>query len=109
MRLGELSSTPCYRCSRTSTIGCRSKPQTLGFQRAFPEVGPAKFEGIELNPYAPKLPRVPVWIGGDPGTSADPLVGVRADQLQPRLATEQTLDVQVSIGGLIGHPRAGMI
>ena len=26
--------------------------EALGFQRAFPEVGPANVKGIELNPYA---------------------------------------------------------
>ena len=35
----------------------------LGFQRAFPEVGPANVKGIELNPYAAELARVSVWIG----------------------------------------------
>ena len=37
--------------------------ETLGFQRAFPEVGPANVKGIELNPYAAELARVSVWIG----------------------------------------------
>ena len=35
----------------------------LGFQRAFPEVGPANVKGIEINPYAAELARVSVWIG----------------------------------------------
>ena len=35
----------------------------LGFQRAFPEIGPANVKGIELNPYAAELARVSVWIG----------------------------------------------
>ena len=35
----------------------------LGFQRAFPEVGPASVKGIEINPYAAELARVSVWIG----------------------------------------------
>ena len=35
----------------------------LGFQRAFPEVGPANVKGIELNPYAAELARVSVWVG----------------------------------------------
>ena len=34
-----------------------------GFQRAFPEVGPANVKGIEINPYAAELARVSVWIG----------------------------------------------
>ena len=37
--------------------------EALGFQRAFPEVGPANVEGIEINPYAAELARVSVWIG----------------------------------------------
>ena len=37
--------------------------ETLGFQRAFPEVGPANVKGIEINPYAAELTRVSVWIG----------------------------------------------
>ena len=37
--------------------------ETLGFQRAFPEVGPANVKGIEINPYAAELARVSVWIG----------------------------------------------
>ena len=40
--------------------------EALGFQRAFPEVGPANVKGIELNPYAAELARVSVWIGGNP-------------------------------------------
>ena len=35
----------------------------LGFQRAFPEIGPANVKGIEINPYAAELARVSVWIG----------------------------------------------
>ena len=34
-----------------------------GFQRAFPEIGPANVKGIEINPYATELARVSVWIG----------------------------------------------
>ena len=37
--------------------------EALGFQRAFPEVGPANVMGIEINPYAAELARVSVWIG----------------------------------------------
>ena len=37
--------------------------EALGFQRAFPEVGPANVKGIELNSYAAELARVSVWIG----------------------------------------------
>ena len=37
--------------------------EVLGFQRAFPEVGPGNVKGIELNPYAAELARVSVWIG----------------------------------------------
>ena len=37
--------------------------ESLGFQRAFPEVGPANVKGIEINPYAAELARVSVWIG----------------------------------------------
>ena len=37
--------------------------EALGFQRAFPEVGPASVKGIEINPYAAELARVSVWIG----------------------------------------------
>ena len=35
----------------------------LGFQRAFPEVGPANVKGIEISPYAAELARVSVWVG----------------------------------------------
>ena len=37
--------------------------EALGFQRAFPEVGPANVKGVEINPYAAELARVSVWIG----------------------------------------------
>ena len=37
--------------------------ESLGFQRAFQEVGRANAEGIELNPYAADLACVSVWIG----------------------------------------------
>ena len=37
--------------------------EALGFQRAFPVVGPANVKGIEINPYAAELARVSVWIG----------------------------------------------
>ena len=37
--------------------------EALGFQRAFPEIGPANVRGIEINPYAAELARVSVWIG----------------------------------------------
>ncbi len=37
--------------------------EALGFQRAFPEVGPANVKGIEINAYAAELARVSVWIG----------------------------------------------
>ena len=55
--------------------------ETLGLERAFPEVGPANVKGIEINPYAAELARVSVWIGeiqwmrrnGFPG-SRDPIL-----------------------------------
>ena len=34
--------------------------EALGFQRAFPEVGPANVKGIEINPYAAELARDPI-------------------------------------------------
>ena len=37
--------------------------EELGFERAFPEIGPANVKGIEINPYAAELARVSVWIG----------------------------------------------
>ena len=37
--------------------------EALGFQRAFPTVGPEAVLGIEINPYAAELARVSVWIG----------------------------------------------
>ena len=37
--------------------------EALGFQRAFPETGPANVKGIEINPFAAELARVSVWIG----------------------------------------------
>ena len=37
--------------------------EALGFQREFPEIGPANVKGIEINPYAAELARVSVWIG----------------------------------------------
>ncbi len=43
----------------------------LGFQRAFPEVGPANVKGIEINPYAAELARVSVWIGDTAGRRTD--------------------------------------
>ena len=35
----------------------------MGFQRAFPDIGPANVKGLEINPYAAELARVSVWIG----------------------------------------------
>ena len=37
--------------------------EALGFQRAFPEIGPVNVKGIEINSYAAELARVSVWIG----------------------------------------------
>ena len=37
--------------------------EVLGFQRAFPEIGPANVRGIEINPFAAELARVSIWIG----------------------------------------------
>ena len=37
--------------------------EAMGFQRAFPMIGPANVKGIEVNPYAAELARVSVWIG----------------------------------------------
>ena len=37
--------------------------EALGFQRAFPEIGPANMKGLEINPYAAELARVSIWIG----------------------------------------------
>ena len=37
--------------------------EAMGFQRAFPAVGPANVRGIEINAYAAELARVSVWIG----------------------------------------------
>ena len=37
--------------------------EALGFQRAFPVIGPANVKGIEINLYAAELARVSVWIG----------------------------------------------
>ena len=37
--------------------------ESLGFQRAFPVIGPANVRGIEINPFAAELARVSVWIG----------------------------------------------
>ena len=37
--------------------------EVLGFQRVFPEIGPANVKGIEINLYAAELARVSVWIG----------------------------------------------
>ena len=37
--------------------------EALGFQQAFPEIGPANVKGIEINPYAAELARVSGWVG----------------------------------------------
>ena len=37
--------------------------EALGFQLAFPDIGPANVKGLEINPYAAELARVSVWIG----------------------------------------------
>ena len=37
--------------------------EVLGFQRGFPEIGPANVKGIEIKPYAAELARVSVWVG----------------------------------------------
>ena len=37
--------------------------EAMGFERTFPEIGPANVKGLEINPYAAELARVSVWIG----------------------------------------------
>ena len=37
--------------------------EAMGFQRAFPAVGPANVRAIEINAYAAELARVSVWFG----------------------------------------------
>ena len=37
--------------------------EALGFQRAFPDIGPANVKGLEINSYGAELARVSVWIG----------------------------------------------
>ena len=37
--------------------------EAMGFQQAFPAIGPANVKGIEINAYAAELARVSVWIG----------------------------------------------
>ena len=55
----------------------------LGFQRAFPEVGPANVKGIEINPYAAELARVGVWIGEIQGMRRNGFAEAREPVLKP--------------------------
>ena len=60
--------------------------EALGFQRAFPEIGPANVKGIEINPYAAELARVSVWIGEISVDATQRLLGVARPYPQARLA-----------------------
>ena len=57
--------------------------EVLGFQRAFPETGPANVKGIEINPYAAELARVSVWIGEIQWMRRNGFSGTRNPILKP--------------------------
>ncbi len=64
---------------------------SLGLDAAFPVVGPECVKGIEINPFAAELARVPVWIGEiqwmrdhNYGVSKDPIRQVVIDTIECR-------------------------
>ena len=75
----------------------------LGFQRTFPEVGPANVKGIEISPYAAELARVSVWVGEIQWMRRNGFAEARNPILKPL----DTIEVPRRDPDA-GRPRAGM-
>ena len=73
--------------------------EALGFQRAFPEIGPANVKGLETNPYAAELARVSVWIGEIQWMRRNGFYESRNPILKP-LDTIECLDAIVTPDGI---------
>ena len=80
----------------------------LGFQRAFPEVGPANVKGIEINPYAAELAGVSVWIGEIQWMRRNGFAEARDPVLKP-LDTIECRDAILTADGTepLAHDRHG--
>ncbi len=72
--------------------------EALGFQRAFPEIGPANVKGIEINPYAAELARVSVWVGEIQWMRRNGFAEARDPILKP-LDTIECRDANLTPGG----------
>ena len=78
--------------------------EAMGFQRAFPAVGPANVRGIELNAYAAELARVSVWVGEIQWMRRNGFRESRDPILKP-LDTIECRDALLVLGG--GEPGVG--
>ena len=58
-----LTTRPSIRALSPTIWRSWLEAEALGFQRAFPDIGPANVKGLEINPYAAELARVSIWIG----------------------------------------------
>lgn len=72
--------------------------ETLGLDRAFPQVGPECALGIEINPYAAELARVSVWIGEIQWMKRNGF-GVRRNPILRPLSTIENRDAVLNIDG----------
>ena len=78
--------------------------EAMGFQRAFPAVGPANVRGVELNAYAAELARVSVWVGEIQWMRRNGFRESRDPILKP-LDTIECRDALLAPGG--GEPGVG--
>ncbi len=78
--------------------------EAMGFQRAFPAVGPTNVRGIEFNAYAAELARVSVWVGEIQWMRRNGFRESRDPILKP-LDTIECRDALLAPGG--GEPEGG--
>ena len=83
--------------------------EALGFQRAFPEIGPANVKGIEINPYAAELARVSVWIGEIQWMRRNGFSEARNPILKPLDTIECRDAIVTSDGAEAGWPKADVV
>ena len=83
--------------------------EALGFQRAFPEIGPANVKGIEINPYAAELARVSVWIGEIQWMRRNGFAEARNPILRPLDTIECRDAILTPEGGEPNWPKADVV
>ena len=83
--------------------------EAMGFQRAFPAVGPANVKGIEINAYAAELARVSVWIGEIQWMRRNGFPGSRKPILDPLETIECRDAILTPEGGEPEWPSADVI